>query len=253
MVELARLETGRGDHAAALTSLRRALAIAPNSEQVLRAHAEVSLAAGAPIATVWSLEPLTRMHPTVVEYPYLLGAARLQVGDSAGAVEALERALALAPRRPRTLVALGLAYNNQKRFTEAAEALAQALRLQPENPEAVAALAQAAEGMDRLEEAEQHARRALARVENHPLALQVIGMVRMKQGRYAEARDLLLQALEVNPDSVKARYQLSLAYARLGDRVSSQRQLELYREALARLEEALIELSTRTGTGMSGM
>ncbi len=253
LLELARLESGRGDHESALGSLRRALGIAPNSEAVLRAHAEVSLAAAAPIAAVWTLEPLARMHPERVEYPYLLGVARLKVGDAAGAAETLERALALEPRRALTLIALGLAYNNQKRFEEAREHLVRSLRLDPENPEAMAALAQAEEGLGELAEAERHARRALARNPAHSLAHLVVGMVRMKQGDYAAARDALLRSVEANPGSVKARYQLSLAYARLGDGESSKNQLALYREALARMEEALIELNTRTGTGSGGM
>ncbi len=253
LLELARLETGRGDHERALRSLRRALQIAPNAEAVLRAHAEVSLAAAAPIAAVWTLEPLARMHPEMIEYPYLLGVARLQVGDAAGAAETLERALALEPRRARTLIALGLAYNNQKRFEEAREHLARSLRLEPENPEAMAALAQAEEGLGELAEAERHARRALARNPGHALAHLVIGMVRMKEGDYAAARDALLLSVETNPGSVKARYQLSLAYARLGDAESSRTHLALYREALERMEKALVELNTRTGTGSGGM
>ncbi len=253
LLELARLETGRGDQEGALGSLRRALEIAPNSEAVLRAHAEVSLAAAAPIAAVWTLEPLARMHPERIEYPYLLGFARLKVGDAAGAVETLERALALEPRRALTQIALGLAYNNQKRFEEAREHLARSLRLEPENPEAMAALAQAEEGLGQLAEAERHARRALDRVPDHSLAHLVVGMVRMKQGEYAAARDALLRSVEANPGSVKARYQLSLAYARLGDGERSKEHLALYREALARMEEALIELNTRTGTGSGGM
>ncbi len=253
LVELARLETGGGDHDDALRSLRRALEIAPSSEAVLRAHAEVSLAAGAPIAAVWTLEPLARMHPETTDYPYLLGVARLQIGDAAGAAEALEQALELDPHRALTLIALGLAYNNQKRFDEAREFLTRSLRLEPENPEAVAALAQSEEGLGELEQAERHALRALDRVPEHALAHLVLGMVRMKRGDYAAARDALLRAVEANPGSVKAHYQLSLAYARLGDQESSRRHLALYREALARMEEALIELNTRTGTGSGGM
>ncbi len=253
LLELARLETGRGDHESALESLRRALAIAPNSEAVLRAHVEVSMAAAAPMAAVWTLEPLARMHPEMTEYPYLLGVARLQLGDFSGAAEALERALELEPRRALTLIALGLAYNNQKRFEEAREQLVRSLRLEPESPEAMAALAQAEEGLGELEQAERHARRALDRIPNHALAHLVIGMVRMKQGDYVGARDALQRSVGAHPDSVKAHYQLSLAYARLGDSERSKSHLALYREALARMEKALIELHTRTGTGSGGM
>lgn len=253
LLELARIAAGRRDYDTSLGALRQALQLAPNSEAVLRAHAEVSMAAGAPIPAAWTLEPLARMHPEVTEYPYLLGVARLAVADSAGAAEALRRALALDPQRPLTLIALGLARNNQKQFDEAREVLTRALRLQPDNPEALAALAQAEEGRGELKRAERHARRALDRSPGHPLAQLVIGMVSMKRGDYAAAREALGAAIAGDPRSVKAHYQLSLAYARLGDRESSARHLALYREAFAELEEARKELYRRTGVDEGGM
>ena len=63
--------------------------------------------------------------------------------------------------------------------------------------------------------------RALAKSSEQATANLVMGMVRMKQGRYEEARDALTKAVSASPDSPKAHYQLSLAYARLGDEASS--------------------------------
>jgi tetratricopeptide (TPR) repeat protein len=253
LLELARIRSSQGEHEIALADLRRALAIAPNSEDVLSAHARVSIAAGAPIPAIWTLEQLARMHPAIVDYAYLLGVARMQVGEMGGAVEALERALSLQPERPLSLIALGIALNGQKRFDEAKEVLARSLLVAPESGAAFAALAEAEEGLGELEAAERHARRALARGEAHPRAHLVIGLVRMSQERYSEAIESLRRTVEADPSSTKAHYQLSLAYARLGDRESSSLHLGLYREALEQAEERLIELRTRTGEGAGGM
>ena len=75
----------------------------------------------------------------------------------------------------------------------------------------------------------------------------------MEQQKYDEARDALLKAVAGEPDAAKAHYQLSLAFARLGDRDASSRHLELYRQSKEQREERMTELRTRAGLGASGM
>lgn len=250
LLQLARLQSGRGEAAGALESLKRARALAPNSEDVLSASAQVSLAVRAPVPAILALEPLTRMCPSVAQYPYLLGVALMQAGDMLAAVEPLRKAEQLEPNRVLTLVALGLALNGRKLYAEAKPYLLRGLELEPDNVEAVAALAEAEDGLGETRDAEAHAERALARASSHPTANLVLGMVRMKQERYAEARDALERALAGDPASPKAHYQLSLAYARLGDEAGSQKQVELYQRKLREIEERVNQL--RTATGLSG-
>ena len=76
-------------------------------------------------------------------------------------------------------------------------------------------------------------------------------MVRMKQGRYAEARDALQRALATAPGGPKAHYQLSLAFARLGDAAASRHHRELYQASLEEAGESLQRLRTETGLGES--
>ena len=112
-------QTQRGEPQRSLETLRRALVLAPNSEEVLSAYARVALAARAPVTAILTLEPLARVLPSVMEYHYLLGVALMQAGDMPSAVFALQDALALEPNRAVTLVALGLAFNSQKLYAEA--------------------------------------------------------------------------------------------------------------------------------------
>jgi tetratricopeptide (TPR) repeat protein len=247
LLQLARLQARRGQTEAAAKMVGRARQIAPNSEEVLAAHARVSLSAGAPVVAIRALEALIRIHPTVSEYSYLLGVARLQIGDMGGAVEALELSLALEPGRPLPWVALGSALVLQKQYEKAREALRRSLRLDPESTEALAALAEAEEGLGEYDQAEEHAAQALARQANHPRALMALGLVRMRQLRYEEARDVFLQTVSHEPGLSKAHYQLSLAFVRLGDRESSEKHLELYRSARKKRDEHLVELRTQAG------
>ena len=236
LLQLARLQAGDANLEAAMATIEKARALAPNAEEVLGAYAQLSLAAHQPAPAIRMLEALTRMCPAVAEYHYLQGVAWMQAGDFPLAIESLTRAQQLEPDRPLTLVALGLALNNRKRFGEAKSLLRRSLELEPESLEATAALAESEEGLNEIDSAEAHARQVLAKSPGHGTANLVLGLVLMERQRYPEARDALLKASADQSTRLRAHYQLSLVYARLGDEASSRTHLDLYREALRDLE-----------------
>jgi tetratricopeptide (TPR) repeat protein len=238
-LELARLQSRGGEAAAALDSITKARAIAPNSEDVLSAYAQLALAAKLPVPALVTLQALTRMYPSVPQYHYLLGVALMGLGDMPTAVEALTEAARLEPDRPLTLIALGLALNHRKLFAEAKSALGRGLELQPDNVDGIAALAEAEAGLGELEAATAHAKQVLDRNPAHATANLVMGLVLMEQREYVRSRDALRAAIETDPEAHKALYQLSLVYARLGDDASARKYVELYREKLRRAEERL--------------
>jgi tetratricopeptide (TPR) repeat protein len=245
LFDLARKQAGDGQTTAALESLRKARALAPNSEEVLSAFARTSLTARMPVQAIDVLRPLTRMCASCVDYHYLLGVALLQAGDSVSASDALRAAEAIDPNRQLTLIALGLALNDRKLFAEAKPVLVRALELQPENVEAIAALSEAEEGLEELDLAESHARRVLATSSTNATAHLVLGMVQTKRGQYAAARDSLLAAVAVESALQKAHYQLSLVYARLNDEANAQKHLELYKRAMQEMQERLRSIRAR--------
>ena len=253
LLRLARSMARRGESQAALEHLERALALAPNSEEVLSAHARLLLALRAPAVAIETLGALRRMHPSVGTYPYLLGVAELQIAEAGAAVESLSRAVELEPRQAVAWIALGLAHNTLKQLPEAKNALSRALQLVPGNVDALVALAEAEHGLGELEAAERHLQRSLEIAGEAAGALYVLGKIRMAQNRYDEARDVLARAVQEDPTMARAHYQLSLAYARLGDRESSRAHRELYRQTQAEQEERVIELRTSAGLGISGM
>ncbi len=248
---LARLQSGRKDTPGALESLRKARTLAPNSEEVLSALSQVALRAHAFGPAVATLQSLARMCPTVAQYHYLLGVALMEAGDMSSAEDALRRAEQIEPNRMLTLVALGLALNNRKQFAEAKPFLLRAVDLEPESADALAALAEAEEGAGELPQAEAHVRRALNTASATPSSLAtanlVLGTLLMKQEHYAEAREALEKAVASNPDSAKAHYQLSLAYARTGDDANAQKQVALYQQALRDTEARVKALHKETG------
>jgi tetratricopeptide (TPR) repeat protein len=246
LLQLARLQSGDGDANGALDSLQKARGLAPNSEEVLSAIAQLALAARLPVPAAGALDALTRMCPQTAQYHYLFGVALLAAGDTVRATEALQTADRLEPDRPLTLAAIGLALNSRKQFAEAKTALTRSLELDPDKPETIAALAEAEASLGDLSTAEQHARRALDAAPADATAHLVIGMVRLQQARYEESRDALIKAAAADPQSPKADYQLSLVYARLGDTANAERSLESYRRKLADLNERVKAM--RAGT-----
>jgi len=246
-MQLARTQVQEGNPSAALESLRKARTLAPNSEEVLNAFAQVALAARATTPAILTLESLTRMCASVAQYHHMLGVALLQAGDLPASLDSLRRAEVLEPNRAPTLVALGVALNARSSYGEAKDALIRALELEPDHIEAAAALAEAEAALGDLVAADARAGRVLERSSTHAVANLVVGMVRLKQERYPEARDALLRAAEANPMSQKVHYQLSLAYARLGDDVNSTKHQELYRQRMREAEERVRELRAQTG------
>jgi tetratricopeptide (TPR) repeat protein len=253
LLQLARLQSDQKDAAGALASLRKARAIAPNSEEVLSTFAEVSLAAETPLAAIPILESLTDISPGVARYHYLEGLALMQAGDVVAAVEPLQEAERLEPNRVPTLLALGTALNGRELYAEAKPYLLRGLSLAPDSLEATAALAESEEGLAEIKEAEAHAQRVLSREAAQPTANLVQGMVSMKQERYAEARDALLKAAAAAPTSSKAHYQLSLAYARLNDEAGAQKHLDLYRQKVKEMEDRVRQVRELTGFSTGGM
>ena len=249
LLDQARARASQNDAERAAAALGRAISLAPNSEDVLNAYARFSLSRANPIQAVLALEPLARMHPGEAEYAYLLGVARMQVGEMAEAAEALQGAAALDPGRALTHIALGLALNRVDRFDEAQAALAAALRLEPDNVEALAAMSEAAEGLGMLDEATRLADRTLAVDPDHATALVTVGTASLKEGRFEAAREALVRAVAAEPESIKGHYQLSLALARLGDREGAERHLQLSREAQAAIEQHIERLRAQPPLG----
>ena len=242
LMQLARLQSEDGQAPAALETLDRARALAPNTEEVLSAIAQVSLVARSPVRAILALEPLTRLAPQVAQHHYLFGVALMQAGDMPAAVDALQAADRLEPARTLTSIALAIAFNNRKMFPDAKPLLVRVLEREPDNVEALAALAETEEGLDELDAADRYSARALAAAPAHPTANLVVGMVLMKRSRYAEARAALERAAVADPESPKVYYQLSLACARLGDTEGAARSRELHRQKLRAMETRIEEL-----------
>lgn len=168
------------------------------------------------------------------------GRARLGLGLSlyaSGAVAAargeLEETLRSSPGTPGAHYALGAALFDLKRYAEAKGHLERELARDPACAPCLARLAHLAylEGDDR--QCEAWLARAAAVDAGHVEVSLVSGLRANRDGRYPEAIQLLSRVVERAPGYAMARYQLGLAYQRVGEAGKAREHLEAYRRLLA--------------------
>jgi tetratricopeptide (TPR) repeat protein len=119
-----------------LPILLQALALAPNSEEILGHTANTYLAADEPEKALETLVPLMTLSPDVVVYVRLLGEAYTKLGRLEEATATLREAIALEPSYLRSRIHLAGVLLHRKRFDEAETELHEILAIDPERPEA---------------------------------------------------------------------------------------------------------------------
>jgi tetratricopeptide (TPR) repeat protein len=142
------------------------------------------------------------------------GWSLISLGDPAGALQALERALELAPGDPQALSLLGWAQMLTEAYDEALATFSRVLMTEPGN-----ALARVNVGFICLKkkifgEAIEHLSRVL-RLDNDPKAIlyanYYLGLVYLERGMMADAEIFLRKALALGPNLIEAYYDLGRA------------------------------------------
>ena len=126
---------------------------------------------------------------------------------------------------------LGVIYRRHGNGPEAERALAYALTREPNNPQILSNLAQLLADQGRVAEAGALKQR-LARLETDPpFVFFERGQAAMRDGRYAEARDLFAREVARAPYYHEFHYALALAHAKLGDAAQARKHLALAMES----------------------
>ncbi len=168
------------------------------------------------------------------------GMANERTGNYPGAVRLYERGLAVEPGNVELLNALGFSLFQQGRSEEAVVALEKAIAADPGHAKAHNNLALASVDLGELELAEAYYRESLA-IEPHPSIYNDLGFVLESQGLPEDAEELYRKALELDPESPSANFNLGGSLARAGEFADAERYL---RAALAK------QPNTETLTGL---
>lgn len=140
----------------------------------------------------------------------VLGAASNQLGRSADALAALQKAAALLPDDEEVQYNLGSTLHNLGRLDEAAAGYRRALALKPNYVEAHNNLGNTLKDMGRLDEAAASYRRALQIRPDYAEAHCNLGNTLNELGQPVDAEASLRRALQIKPDFIEALNSLAL-------------------------------------------
>jgi protein O-GlcNAc transferase len=153
---------------------------------------------------------ILQMDPRHAEALNYLGLIAQQVGQSALAVDYLQRSVAIEPSNPRYHANLGLAYQALGNLDRATSSCREALRLQPDFCDAHNNLANALSQQGKLDEAVASYHRALAINPNHAAIHYNLAAALASLGMVDEAAASYRQALLLNPNYLKAHLNLGI-------------------------------------------
>jgi tetratricopeptide (TPR) repeat protein len=214
----ARSALGAGQYTEAMSDVQRAAALGANRIETRLLQGEIHLAAGA------AGEAVERFDAVLVDLDHVanpvnagvdandvrcralagLARSRLELRRAAGAVEAAERWLALAPGETAAIAVLADALEEKGEPRRAARVLEAALAQAPEEPELVTRLGSAYLASGDLERAERTLRGAIARNTSLPAARAALGRLLVVMGRVSEAEREYRIALDAIPSFTAA-------------------------------------------------
>lgn len=175
-------------------------------------------------------DALTKTHPDALDAWNLRGAAALQLGRLADAIESFRKLEALAPDLPSGPYNLGIALEQQGDNTEAMEAYRRAIGHAPTSAAAHLSLGRLAQKLGQVELALEHLTRAGELQPNSPEAHNNLGTVLEQLGRSGEAHAAYSRALELKPDFAEALYNWGMLESARGEHQSA---ADAFRKALA--------------------
>ncbi|HEU4812881.1 MAG TPA: tetratricopeptide repeat protein [Xanthomonadaceae bacterium] len=147
-----------------------------------------------------------------------LAVTQTQAGDHEGALESIDRAIALAPDEAELHLVRGSVLLGVRRMDDAQVALAKATGLDPNQLGAYFLQAQMALARGDVDEAERIATLAARIAPDHPQLAAIRGMVALRRGDAAGAVTLLNAAVAEGGEEPQVYYALGFAYLAQGHR-----------------------------------
>lgn len=166
------------------------------------------------------LERAVQLNPDHAGAHHLLGVAYGREGDVERATAEFEKALKLDPNDLEAMIYLARRYSEMGRVKEALDLYERALQLDPDNLELIkdySYLALKFDDQNRIAAVHEALGRAVKLAPNDPLILMNYGYTLYLLGAVEKAIDYYLKAIDLDPSSLIARYNLALAYEAIGE------------------------------------
>jgi Flp pilus assembly protein TadD len=157
---------------------------------------------------------------------YGLGRAQIGLARFQDARESFERYVQLRPEDASGYYALGFVLRALQQIPEARRQFEKSIQLQPAQSESYFCLGLLDLDENNLDDASKHFSGVLKRDPKHAGALTGLGRVAFQRKQYQTACDLLQTATISDPSLREAHYYLGMAYARLGRKEDSEKELQ---------------------------
>ena len=171
-----------------------------------------------------------KLRPEWAETYVNIGTSSYALGQYKDAVDAYKQALKLDETNPDTQYALGLTYGKQNRTDEEILAYRRTLALKPDHANAIEKLGLALYRSKRYNDAA-NAFDQLKTYKPDDKTFNYLGESFFEDGKVDQSVDAFNNAVSMNPDFDKARFNLGRAYLKQGNRDMAQVQLEILRNS----------------------
>lgn len=222
---LARVARANANLEKALSHLVEARRVAPKSAAVLYDFGVTALQMDLILDALPVFEQLHREYPREAAYLYALAAAHWKKGETLHTTRLMNKYVALRPRDASGYYLLGAALIRQERISEAQAALQRSLSLKAD-PDTEYLIGVSFEKAGKRAAAIDIFRRIVNSHPNHAPSHAALGAAHREAGSYAEARLELERAVQLDPDDLRANYQLGLVYAKLGEKEAAKKMFD---------------------------
>jgi tetratricopeptide (TPR) repeat protein len=183
--DLAVLQLGMKDPASARDNAKKGMQLDPSNQTLLQTFAQAEAALGETDQAIAAWQQWSNTHPDDASAFVMLGTFEEAKGDAAKAMELYKKAIQLSPGQP--VASNNLAY----------------------------LMVESGDSMDVALSLAQTARRAMP---ESPSTADTLAWVYYHKGTFASARDLLEDALKIDPTNASIQYHLGLTYGKLNDK-----------------------------------
>jgi tetratricopeptide (TPR) repeat protein len=241
LMNLALAHYKAGHPAAARNELRTVLPLIPGNMQVTLLLADCDIQLGDYAQAIELLEPLDAPGADPM-FSYLLGTAMIRGNRNEQGSKVLDRIMKSGDSAQARFL-LGTAKMQAKDYAGAAVDLARAVELNPDLPEVHAYLGLALLDTGETEQAEKAYRRELEINPNSFLATLQLGVLEKQRQQFQAARSLFEKALALRPGDLAVRYQLATVDLASGKPEEARQALEQLVHETPDFREAHVTLS----------
>ena len=216
LLELAKIAAQQKDSEKALAYLIKAKHEQPGNAEILFEFGKICLELDLLDDAISALQNAVRLQPNNDSYSYVLASANVSKKQYEVAGKLLQALLTKHPNDSVLNYAMGSLLFLEVRLGDAAKYLRRSVELQPDQSAAYYYLGLVAEGNGENDQAIATLRDVLHRDPDYGPAYEALGGILLKEQKYPEAEQALEKAVLLNPNSVKAHYQLGILLGRTG-------------------------------------